>query len=147
MPVALQRPPGRSRSRWFASYVDLVIDRDVMDISRIRQREMLPRLLQQIAGRSGHSLNIAAISGHIGMERSTAENYVKLLEAVFLVARLPWWGTTLGSRIVKHPKIHLVDSGVLAWLLNLTRRESPRRPPPPSPSTGASSRPSPSGRS
>jgi predicted AAA+ superfamily ATPase len=120
MPVALRRPPGRSRSRWFSNYVDLVIDKDVLDISRVRQREMLPRLLGQLAARSGQVLNMAAISGVTGLEKSTAENYIKLLEAVFLVYRIPAWGTTLGSRITKHPKVHLVDSGVMAWLLNLT---------------------------
>jgi uncharacterized protein len=119
MPVALRRPPGRSRSRWFANYVDLVVDKDVMDISRVRQREMLPRLLGQLAARSGQVLNMAAVGGAIGLDRSTAENYIKLLEAVFLIYRLPAWGTTLGSRIVKHPKVHMVDSGVMAWLLNL----------------------------
>jgi hypothetical protein len=120
MPVALRRPPGRSRSRWFANYVDLVVDKDVMDISRVRQREMLPRLLGQLAARSGQVLNMAAAGGAIGLDRSTAENYTKLLEAVFLIYRLPAWGTTIGSRIVKHPKVHMVDSGVMAWLLNLT---------------------------
>ena len=119
MPVALRRPPGRSRSRWFSNYVNLVIDKDVLDISRVRQREMLPRLLGQLAARSGQVLNMAAISGTIGLEKSTTENYVKLLEAVFLVYRLPAWGTTLGSRITRHPKVHLVDSGVMAWLLSL----------------------------
>jgi predicted AAA+ superfamily ATPase len=120
MPVALRRPPGRSRSRWFSNYVNLVIDKDVLDISRVRQREMLPRLLGQLAARSGQVLNMAAMSGTIGLEKSTAENYVKLIEAVFLVYRLPAWGTTLGARITRHPKVHLVDSGVMAWLLNLT---------------------------
>jgi uncharacterized protein len=120
MPVALRRPPGRSRSRWYANYVDLVVDKDVMDISRVRQREMLPRLLGQLAARSGQVLNITPIAGAIGLERTTAENYVKLLEAVFLIHRLSSWGTTLGSRIVKHPKVHMVDSGVMAWLLSLT---------------------------
>ena len=120
MPVALRRPPGRSRSRWYANYVDLVVDKDVMDISRVRQREMLPRLLGQLAARSGEVLNIAAAAGAVGLDRSTAENYVKLLEAVFLIQRLPSWGTTLGSRIAKHPKVHVVDAGVMAWLLNLT---------------------------
>ena len=80
---------------------------------------MLPRLLGQLAARSGQVLNMAAISGTISLEKSTTENYIKLLEAVFLVYRLPAWGTTLGSRVTKHPKIHLVDSGVMAWLLNL----------------------------
>jgi predicted AAA+ superfamily ATPase len=120
MPVALRRPPGRSRSRWFSNYVNLVIDKDVLDISRVRQREMLPRLLRQLAARSGQVLNMAAISGTIGLEKSTAENYIKLLEAVFLIYRLPAWGTTLGSRVTRHPKVHLVDSGAMAWLLNLT---------------------------
>jgi uncharacterized protein len=120
MPVALRRPPGRSRSRWFANYVDLVVDKDVMDISRIRQREVLPRLLRHLAARSGQVLNISAVAGTLGLDRSTTESYVKLLEAVFLVQRLPAWGTTLGSRIVKHPKVHMVDSGVMAWLLSLT---------------------------
>jgi len=63
---------------------------------------------------------MAAISGTIGLEKSTAENYIKLLETVFLIYRLPAWGTTLGARVTKHPKVHLVDSGVMAWLLNLT---------------------------
>lgn len=120
MPVALRRPPGRSRSRWFSNYVNLVIDKDVLDISRVRQREMLPRLLGQVAARSGQVLNMAAISGTIGLEKSTTENYIKLLEAVFLIHRLPAWGTTLGSRVTKHPKVHLVDTGAMAWLLNLT---------------------------
>lgn len=120
MPVALRRPHGRSRSRWYSNYISLVIEKDVLDISRIRQREMLPRLLSQLAARSGQILNISSVCSAVGMEKSTTENYLKLLEAVFLVQRLPAWGTTLGSRIARHPKLHLVDSGVMAWLLNLT---------------------------
>jgi predicted AAA+ superfamily ATPase len=119
MPVALRRPPGRSRSRWFANYVDLVVDKDVMDISRVRQREMLPRLLGQLAARSGQVLNITPVAGAIGLERSTAENYVKLLEAVFLVHRLPAWGTTLGSRVERGDEVDLVlerdDGQVIAF--------------------------------
>lgn len=120
LPVALRRPAGSSRSRWFANYVNLVLERDVIELSRIRQRDMLPRLLGQLAAQSGQILNIATAGHAIGMEKSSAENYVKLLEAVFLIHRLPAWGTTLGSRIARQPKVHLVDSGVAAWLLNLT---------------------------
>jgi hypothetical protein len=39
---------------------------------------------------------------------------------VFLVQRLPAWGTTLGSRVTRHSKIHLVDAGVMASLLALS---------------------------
>ncbi|WP_432836770.1 ATP-binding protein [Dactylosporangium sp. CA-092794] len=120
MPVALRRPPGRSRSRWFSNYLDLVIERDVIELSRVRQREMLPRLLNQLVARSGQVLNIAATAQAVGMEKSSAENYLRLLEAVFLIQRLPAWGTTLGSRVARQPKVHLIDAGVMAWLLGLT---------------------------
>jgi predicted AAA+ superfamily ATPase len=58
------------------------------------------------------------ITGDAHLRAYLAE--AKLLEAVFLICRLPAWGTTLGSRVAKHPKLHLVDSGVMAWLLSLT---------------------------
>jgi hypothetical protein len=120
MPVALRRPPGRSRSRWFANYLDLVIDRDVVELTRVRQREMLPRLLNALASRSGQVLNITATAEAIGMERSSAENYLRLLEAVFLIQRLPAWGTTSGARVTRQPKVHVVDAGVMAWLTGLS---------------------------
>jgi hypothetical protein len=129
LPVALRRPPGRSRSRWFANYLDLVIDRDVIELSRVRQREMLPRLLGVLAARSGQVLNIAAAAQAVGMEKSSAENYLRLLEAVFLLQRLPAWGTTLGSRVQRMPKVHLVDAGVMAWLLGLTPEKIARNDP------------------
>jgi predicted AAA+ superfamily ATPase len=75
----------------------------VLELSRVRQREMLPRLLRVLAARSGQILNIAGTASAVGMEKSSAENYLKLLEAVFLVQRLPAWGTTLSSRAARQP--------------------------------------------
>jgi predicted AAA+ superfamily ATPase len=106
-----------------------VIDRDVIELSRVRQREMLPRLLNVLASRSGQVLNVAAVAESVGMEKSSAENYVRLLEAVFLIHRLPAWGTTLGSRAARMPKAHLLDAGVTAWLLGLTPEKIARSDP------------------
>lgn len=49
---ALQSGKGVARARWFADYVPLVIERDMLEPSRIRQRVMLPRLLRQLAGQT-----------------------------------------------------------------------------------------------
>jgi uncharacterized protein len=119
-PMALRRERPADRARWFEDYVELVIERDVLELARVRQRQQLPRLLRQLASQTGQVLNIATAAAQIGMEKSTAENYTKLLEAVFLVHQLPAWGTTLGSRVGAAPKIHVVDSGLAARLLRLT---------------------------
>ncbi len=119
-PMALRRAKQTDRARWFDDYVDLVIERDVLELTRVRQRQQLPRLLRQLASQTGQVLNIAGAAASIGMDKSTAENYTKLLEAVFLVYQLPAWGTTLGSRVSAAPKVHMVDSGIAARLLRLT---------------------------
>lgn len=119
-PPVLRRTKPAERARWLDDYVDLVIERDVMELTRIRQRRQLPLLLRQLASQTAQVLNIAKAAAAIGMDKSTAENYTKLLETVFLVQQLPAWGTTLGSRIGAAPKIHMVDSALAARLLRLT---------------------------
>lgn len=119
-PEALHRRTVGSRSRWFDNYVTLVLERDVIDLSRVRQRNLLPRLLRRLAAQTAQVLNVARAAEELSMDHATAEDYAKLLEAVFLISRLPAWGQNLRSRVAARPKVHVVDSGVAAWLLRLT---------------------------
>jgi predicted AAA+ superfamily ATPase len=119
-PMALQRPVGASRNRWFDDYVGQTIERDLLELSQVRQRAKLPLLLSRLAGQTGQLLNVSNAARDVDLEQKTADNYTKLLEAVFLIERLPAWGTTLRSRAGSAPKIHIVDSGVAARLLRLS---------------------------
>jgi predicted AAA+ superfamily ATPase len=127
LPLAVRRPSDAARNRWFDDYVALVVERDVLDLARIRQREALPRLLAQFAAQTGGVLSIASAARRARLEPSTAENYTKLLEAAFLLHRLPAWGRTLRSRVTATPKLHLVDSGLAARLLRLSPDRLERR--------------------
>ncbi len=119
-PAALQRPEGAVRNRWFDDYVEQTIARDLLDLSKVRQRAKLPQLLARLAGQTAQVLNVAAAARAVDLEQKTADIYTKLLEAVFLVHRLSAWGTTLNARSGAAPKVHLVDSGVAARLLRLS---------------------------
>jgi uncharacterized protein len=119
-PMILQRHSTRARTSWFADYVNLVVMRDVLDIARVRQREALPRLLRQLAAQTGQLLNITKAGQAAGLESSTANRYATLLEAAFMIQRLPAWGETLGKRLAAHPKVHIIDSGLAGWLLGLS---------------------------
>ena len=46
--------------------------------------------------------------------------YVELLEAVFLVHRLPAWSRNPTARVVKHSKVHVTDTGLAAALLGVS---------------------------
>jgi predicted AAA+ superfamily ATPase len=128
-PMLLQWQTTRSRTSWYADYVELVVMRDVLDIARIRQREALPRLLRQLAAQTGQLLNIAKAFQAAGLEGSTASRYATLLEAAFMIQRLPAWAETLGKRLVSHPKVHVIDSGLAGWLLGLSAAKIASRNP------------------
>lgn len=126
LPVAASRR-GAARGRWFADYVRLICERDVLELSRVRQGDVLPRLLTRLAAQTGQLLSVAEAARAVGLEQSTAETYTRLLEAVFLVHRLPAWGTTLHAKAGATPKVHVVDSGLAAHLLRLTPEKLTRR--------------------
>ena len=63
----------------------------------------------------------------LGITAVTVETYAKVLEAVFLVQRLPAWRNTLTSRAAASPKIHVVDSVIAAHLLRLTPEKLARK--------------------
>jgi uncharacterized protein len=118
-PLALRRD-GAARNRWFDGYIDQSIERDAPELARIRQRQVLRDLLGRLAGQTGQVLNVSHLSAHLGAERKTTEEYLRLLEDLFLVQRLPPWGKTLRARAAATPKIHVVDSGLAARLMRVT---------------------------
>lgn len=117
-PLAIRRSVP-ARGRWFDDYVALVVERDVLELSKIRQRTELPRLLARLAAQTGQVLNIAKAGEAVGLTADLAERYTTLLESAFVLYRLPAWGRTLMSRTVAKPKLHLRDSGLAARLLRL----------------------------
>ena len=121
MPLAVVRGEA-GRNRWFDDYVRVSLERDVTELSRIRQGALLPVLLRRLAGQTAQVLNIATAGRSVGLEPRTAENYTKLLENLFLVRRLEAWGRTLRARAAASPKIHVLDSGLAARLQGISSR-------------------------
>lgn len=128
MPIALTRSAG-ARNRWFDDYVDVVLQRGVAEVAKIRQRHQLPVLLRHLASQSAQLLNVTTTARAAGLDRHTASDYLSLLEAVFVIRQIPAWGKTLGKRTSETPKIHLIDSGLAARLLHLTPEHLMRREP------------------
>ena len=119
-PIAMTWSSERSRSRWFDNYVRQSTERDAAQLSRLRQRHLLAEALARLAGRTGQVLNIANLAQDLKASWDTVESLIRLLEDLFLVARLPAWGKTLTSRATGSPKIHIVDSGLAARLMRVS---------------------------
>lgn len=110
----------RQRVRWFEGYLRTVLAREVTDLASIRGAEELPRLARLIAARTAQELNVNGLSHDVGMRWNTVADYLSLLETAYLFFRVPAWSRNTTSKIVRHPKIHFVDTGLCARLLGAT---------------------------
>ena len=69
---------------------------------------------------SGQLVNYSAIGNSLAMNHVTTRKYVGIFESLFLVRTLqPWFSNKL-KRLTKTPKIHFLDSGLLAALGDLS---------------------------
>ena len=121
-PEPLTRTPARAR-QWRRQYLRSVIERDVRDVARVKDADDLARLLELLALRGAHLLNVSRLAGELGLRRETVERYLSVLERLFLLRRLRPWHGNAAKRLVKSPKAHLLDSGLAATLADLTERD------------------------
>jgi len=116
-PEAILSGSDRARRAFFADYVRTVSQRDITELSRLAQRVDFDRVLRLVAARTANELNATSLANDAGLGSETMRRYLPLLEAVYMVWRLPAWSANLTAKVVQRPKIHLVDSGLAAHLV------------------------------
>jgi predicted AAA+ superfamily ATPase len=119
-PEAISRESERRRQDWARSYLTSVLTRDLRDIADIEKLTELPKFVRLLAEHSGQLVNYSQFGGSINVSHKTGQRYVALLEQVFLVATLQPWYTNALKRIAKTPKLHFLDSGLLATTRGLS---------------------------
>lgn len=119
-PEMRNRASGSRRQAWARAYMTTLVERDIQDVARIDEAARIPQLLAILSMLSGQLLNFSQIGGQIGLNLHTAEKYIGILEKLFLVRRLPAWRRNELSRLIKTPKLHFLDAGLLAVLVRAT---------------------------
>jgi len=115
--------------RWLADYVATYVQRDVRQVLAVTDLEAFTSFLRLIAGRTGSELHLSRLGGDGGISHNTVRSWVSVLEASFLLFRLPAWHRNLRKRVVKAPKVHFFDSGMVCHLLGIHEPEQLRHHP------------------
>ena len=105
---------------WMSSYVGTYIERDVRQVSRINDLLAFQRFMRMMAARAGQLLNLNAVAQDLGVAQTTARDWLDVLEATYVVCRLPPYHTNFGKRLVKTPKLYFHDTGLACWLQGIT---------------------------
>ncbi|QDU65806.1 ATP-binding protein [Engelhardtia mirabilis] len=110
---------GLDPADWLGSYVATYVERDVRTITNVGDLVAFRRFVELCAGRTGQLLNYSSLAADAGVTQPTAKSWLGVLEASFLVHRLPPFHANLRKRLVKQPKLHFYDSGLVCWLLGI----------------------------
>lgn len=107
-------------SDFYASYIRTYIDRDVRLIKNINDFSAFTRFIRLCAGRCGQILNVSQLAEDAGITRKTAESWLSVLEASYIIYLLKPYYKNFGKRIIKNSKLYFYDTGLAASLLGIT---------------------------
>lgn len=103
----------------YPSYIQSYVERDVRQLINIESLKTFQKFMQLCAGRTGQLLNIADLSNNCGIHRKTAEKWLSILEASYIIFLLkPYW-ENFTKRVIKMPKLYFYDTGLAASLLDI----------------------------
>jgi hypothetical protein len=104
------------RDLWLKSYVATYIERDVRQLRNIPDLRAFGQFLQSMAARHAQLFHAAELARELGVSQPTVKSWAGVLEASYVVRLLPPWFRNYGKRIVKAPKLHFLDSALVAML-------------------------------
>jgi len=104
---------------WFRGFEQTYLERDIRDLARIDDMLGFHSFIKLSALRSGQLLNLSQLARDSRLSLATATRYLHLAETSFLFKRLSPFLRNRSSRLIKSPKLYVVDSG-LAYHLTET---------------------------
>ncbi|MFQ5661354.1 MAG: ATP-binding protein [Gammaproteobacteria bacterium] len=110
---------GLSPAQALADYIETYVERDIRQLVAVKDLNLFQRFVILCAGRVGQLLNLNSLAADCGISHQTARNWLTLLEASYIVFRLPPYFSNISKRLVKSPKLYFYDVGLAAHLLGL----------------------------
>ena len=105
------------REEWLAMYVKTFLERDIRDLASFRDLEPFVKLQRYLANTTSDLANFSSIAKETGVSVPTVQRYVRYMEISYQSVTLPAWASNPLKKLVKAPKIHFLDGGVLRGVL------------------------------
>ena len=92
--------------------------KDILEWSKIKNSNKLQDLLKAIAFQVGNQVSYNELASLTGLNKSTVENYIDLLEKSFVVYTLRSFNRNHRNELKKSKKIYFYDNGIRNTLIN-----------------------------
>ena len=120
-----QQRPTQAWANYFRTY----LERDVRQLANLRNATLFENFVRLLAGRCGQLMDHAGLARDLGVSAATVRQWLSILEASFVIFKLPPYYRNFGKRVVKAPKYYFMDTGLLAYLLGIEEASQVSRDP------------------
>ena len=120
---------GLDPTKAYRNYFQAYVERDLRLLIQVKDLMQFERFIQILAGRIGQIINMEEIVGEVGISSHTVKHWISILEASFIVFRLPPYFENFGKRAIKSPKIYFNDVGLASYLLGIQNETQITRDP------------------
>jgi predicted AAA+ superfamily ATPase len=110
---------GIPAQQWLADYVATYVQRDVRQVLNVDDLGRFTTFLRLCAAHTAQEVKLSALGADAGISHNTANAWLSVLESSFLCCRLPAWHRNINKQIVKAPKLHFFDTGLVCHLLGI----------------------------
>jgi predicted AAA+ superfamily ATPase len=101
---------------FYSSYFQTYIERDVRDMLRVQDEAAFVRFVRAVAALTGEMLNYRTLAEACGKDAKTCKAWLSVLQSSGLAYLLePYYCNAL-KRMVKAPKLYILDTGLACWL-------------------------------
>jgi len=105
------------------NYYNTYIERDVRQLLNVKDIIKFQTFIKLCAGRIGTEWNAVSLSNEIGVSVHTINEWLSVLEASYILFRLPPFFRNIGKRLVKTPKVYFYDTGLVCFLLGIENEQ------------------------
>jgi predicted AAA+ superfamily ATPase len=118
---ALTLPMPEDRAVWFDGYVRTYLERDLQALSSVSDLPDFRRLMRAVCLRIGQLTNQTELGRDVALAQPTVHRWLNLLEASYLLVRLPAYAVNRTKRLIKTPKVYWADTGLAMHVAGLTQ--------------------------
>ena len=116
--------PETPRDIFYRSYIQTYIERDVRDVTSIRDDISFYNFVRAVAARTACMLNYSDLARDVGIDQKTAKSWLSILRASGLVELVEPYHNNVAKRIVKTPKLYFLDTGLCTYLTGWSTPET-----------------------
>ncbi|MFI3242471.1 MAG: ATP-binding protein [Alphaproteobacteria bacterium] len=108
----------KERREWYKDYVISLLTHDLKDISNIKRHDELKKVLYTLSAWSSKYMDISGICSKCGLSKPTLNEYMGLIEKLYLCERVYPWTKSDYDRVGRTEKIFITDTGLMSSVLD-----------------------------